>query len=96
MAANIPSITAVPIYLESVFMCYPVFQCIVVNIRFLVAVFKEGTGNGFFRLSVARHTPKNALYGISLFFSDRLKCEDYCCTLYPLICPISRISIPKV
>ena len=68
MAGNCSSIAAIPICHESGFTHCPVFQCIVVNIRFLVAVFKEGAGNGFFGLSVACHTYKKALYSISLFF----------------------------
>jgi len=96
MAANSSSVAAIPICLESGFMFCTVFQCVIINIRVLVAVLKEGAGNGFFRLSVACHTQKTPCTVYRFFFSDRLKCEVYCCTLYPLLCSTSRISIPKV
>jgi len=79
MAGNCSSIAAIPICLESGFMCCSVFQCIVVNIRFLVAVFKEWFPSVLSRVSY----PKKSCT-VYRFFSDLLKCEDYCCTLYRL------------
>jgi hypothetical protein len=86
-AANSSSIAAIPICLESGFMCCPLFQCIVVNTRFLVAVFKEGTGNGFFRLSVTCHTQKTPCTVYRLFF---FPAKDH---MKGLVCEWSHVRV---
>ena len=78
-------------------------QCIVVNIRFLLAVFKEATENGSLRLAPARHTQqtrcslpvefllvKLKTLDPDCFSSDRLECEDYFCVFYPVHCPANN------
>lgn len=79
-------------------------QCIVVNTRFLLAVFKQFAENGFLRDSHLRVTPNKRVVQCpskfllvklktlhpDCFPSDRLECEDYFCIFYPVHCPTNN------